>query len=149
MANRRSQRAAFRRISTFAAVGVTATVTHYVAAMICAQAMHPLIANAIGYCLAVGISYGGHHRLTFRVQRSQAHHSWRLPRFILVTLGAVTLSELVLWAALEQTEWPLWLAQAAAIAVVPPFTYLLGRHWVFREAPGWSSRLARWMKRAG
>lgn len=149
MADLRRQRSAARQISTFAAVGITATATHYLTALGAAQFVHPLVANAFGYCLAVGVSYGGHHRLTFRVHSAEADHAWRLPRFILVSLGAVSLSELVLWTALESTDWPLWLSQAAAISVVPPFTYLLGRHWVFREGRGWRSRLARWMKGAG
>lgn len=149
MANPRLQRGAMRQMGTFAAVGVTATITHYVTAMACSQIMHPLLANAVGYCVAVGISYGGHHRLTFRVHRTEARHRRRFPRFVLVSLSAVTLSEIVLWVALEHTDWPLWLSQMGAIAVVPPFTYVLGRYWVFADDPGWRARLVRWMKRAG
>lgn len=149
MAYRRSQRGAARQIGTFAAVGITATATHYLTALVAAQFVHPLVANVFGYCLAVGVSYGGHHRLTFRVHHAEAHHAWRLPRFILVSLGAVSLSELALWLALEHTDWPLWIAQLAAIAVVPPFTYTLGRHWVFKENPGWGAWLRRQLRRFG
>lgn len=143
------RRQTLRQMATFGVVGVAGTATHYVTALATAQFVHPLIANLFGYCLAVGVSYGGHHRFTFRVHRAEARHRRRFPRFVIVSLSAVSLSEVVLWLTLEQTDWPLWLAQLAAIAVVPPVTYLLGRYWVFADEPGWGPRIRRWFRKAG
>ncbi len=142
------RRHTLRQLATFGVVGLAGTATHYVTALASAQFVHPLIANLFGYCLAVGVSYGGHHRYTFRVHRAEARHRRRFPRFVIVSLSAVTLSEVVLWLALKQTDWPLWLSQLAAISVVPPVTYLLGRYWVFSDEPGWRARIKRRVRRA-
>lgn len=120
-----------RHLSVYAFVGAASTLTHYVVALLFARLMHPLFSNGIGYLFGVTVSYNGHHRLTFQVHPSEANHRSRFPRFVLVSASAVALSELILWYALERAGLPLWQAQAAAIAVVPPFTYLLGRYWVF------------------
>lgn len=148
MAASKRRQGTVRHLGTFLAVGVAATLTHYTTALAAAILVHPLIANVFGYCLGLAVSYTGHHRFTFRVHRAEARHRHRFPRFVLVSGSAVALSEIVLWLCLEQTDWPLWLSQLAAIAVVPPFTYVLGRYWVFADEPGWGGRLARWFRRA-
>lgn len=134
---------------TFLVVGTAATLTHYAAALGSATLVHPLLANIVGYCLGLAVSYTGHHRFTFRVHHAEARHRQRFPRFVLVSGSAVGLSEIILWLCLAHTNWPLWLSQLAAISVVPPFTYVLGRYWVFADDPGWRARMARWMNRTG
>lgn len=126
--------ASLRQISVYAFVGAAATLTHYVIALLFARVMHPLFSNGVGYLFGLAVSYNGHHRLTFQVHSSEANHRSRFPRFVLVSASAVALSELILWYGLERAALPLWQAQAAAIAVVPPLTYLLGRYWVFRQS---------------
>lgn len=119
------------QIARFAAVGVTATATHYAAAMTIALAASPYLANLAGYATAVGVSYFGHQRFTFGLRGGGIAHFRHLPRFAATSLSALALSQLVL-AAARLWAAPEALALGAAVLIVPPYTFLLGRFWVFR-----------------
>lgn len=113
----------------FGFVGVAATVTHYLVATVLAAVFTPYAANLGGYLAAVGLSYHGHTRLTFRVSRDAG----RLPRFVAVSLSALGLSELVLYLGLATLGLPHALALLLAVLTVPPVTFVAARWWVFRD----------------
>ncbi|WP_299443116.1 GtrA family protein [uncultured Rhodospira sp.] len=117
-------------IARFGIVGVTATAVHYGVAYAVAAVFGYYIGNVFGYLAAVGVSYLGHQRWTFKTERID--HRRQLPRFIATSLGAVAASQGVLFVALSLFAWPDPLALAAAVATVPPITFLLTRFWVFR-----------------
>lgn len=118
------------QFARFGFVGMLATTVHYGVAVIFLLVASPYLANLAGYCTAVGVSYFGHHRFTFGIAAESAAHGRRLPRFIVMSLSALVLSQLVLAAAsaVGLTEV---IGLAAAALSVPLYTFLLSRLWVF------------------
>lgn len=119
------------QFSRFGLVGVLATAIHYGVALLMILATNTYLANLLGYCTAVGVSYIGHQRFTFRITLDSASHGRRLPKFIATSLSALILSQLVLagTAAVGLEEA---IGLAVAVLSVPPYTFLLSRLWVFR-----------------
>jgi putative flippase GtrA len=111
------------------------------AALALAMQVPPLLANLGGFAAATGVSYFGHHRWTFRLDSSESNHRWRLPRFIVVGVTALALSQAILVAVGTCLALPLWLALGTAVAIVPAFTYTVGRIWVFRRGAVGASTL--------
>lgn len=119
------------QLTRFGIVGLTATGVHYVVALGVSVLVSPYLANLAGYASAVGVSYFGHQRVTFRVDPAEVAHRRHLPRFVVTSLSALALSQLVLATgrALALPDAP---ALALAVLTVPPYTFLLSRVWVFR-----------------
>ncbi len=123
----------------FLLVGAAATCAHYVVALISASAINLYAANLLGYLMAVAISYFGHQRFSFRLAAETVSHREQLPRFVLVSLSSLALSYLVLLLMREAFGAPAWLSLAAAVGLVPMYTFLANKHCVFRArtpAPG-------------
>jgi putative flippase GtrA len=114
----------------FAAVGLLASAVHYGVALTVAATASPYFANLCGYGAAVGLSYFGHRRFTFRVGARAAAHRLRLPRFVATSLSGLLLSQLA-YAAAEALDLPEAFGLGVAVLVVPPYTFLLSRFWVF------------------
>ena len=117
----------------FASVGAFATVLHIAVALALALIMSTFAANLGGFLAAFGFSYLGHQRFTFRIARQSAAHARRLPRFLATALSAMLLSQLVL-LALEGVGLTQSLALVMAALVIPPYSFLLSRIWVFHES---------------
>jgi putative flippase GtrA len=124
----------FRQVATFGVVGITGTIVHYSLALMSAQVVHVLLANLVGYSVAVFVSYFGHQRFTFRLTAGEAEHTRRFPKFLLTSLLGLSASQLILLAATEGFGLPPWIALACAVAVVPPVTFISHRYWVFSPA---------------
>lgn len=123
------------QIVRFLMVGVGATLVHYLVALAAARFLVPQIpylANLAGFLVAVGVSYFGHLRFTYRVAHDDSHHRRRLPRFVVTAVSGLVFSQLVLAFVTEAARLPLWLGLAIAAAAVPAVTFVLGRLWVFR-----------------
>jgi putative flippase GtrA len=91
--------------------------------------VHYTVAAAFGFVAAVANNYTWHRLWTFRDQRGHLVH--QAGKFLLVCLAAlggnlVVLSGLV---ALGVGEIP---AQALAVAVLAPLTFLANKFWSFR-----------------
>ena len=122
-----------RQVLVFGLVGLTATATHYGVAFGLSEKVTPYVANFAGFLAAIGVSYLGHLRLTFKLGWEQADHSYRLPRFLFVAVSGFALSQLALAAALGPFRLPLSMALGVAVIAVPTFTFLVSRLWVFRH----------------
>lgn len=118
------------QVARFGAVGVAATLTHYGVAYLSALAVGFYVGNLAGLATAVWVSYLGHRLWTFRV--TEGDHRRQFPRFLLISLSAFAASQGVLYAGLSLLALPKPLALAAAVATVPPISFLLTRGWVFR-----------------
>lgn len=118
-----------RLLGRFASVGVAATLLHVATALAASRlGLAPHAANGAGFAAAIGLSYFGHGRYTFRAEVAHMRHG---PRF-LATAGL----GLVLSASITQvvTVWlgaPLALAMGLVAVAVPAATFLLCRLWVF------------------
>jgi putative flippase GtrA len=117
----------------FVTVGVCATVAHVLtyAGVIELLGMQPLTANAIGFALAVNVSFVGHRHWTFR-RGPELEASRSLRRFWIVAVFGFALNSLFV----HLVTGTLGLAYGWAIpliaGVTPMSTFLLSKLWAFR-----------------
>lgn len=119
------------QVPLFAVVGVAATLTHVATALAARElaGFTPLEANLAGYLLAVGVSYLGNARLTFR---RRALHGAQFARFMAVSLAGLALTQGLTWLLVERLGWPFWAGLCAVALAVPALSFVLARAWAFR-----------------
>jgi putative flippase GtrA len=130
-----AQRHLPRQMVRFALVGVAATAAHYLVAIAAVLYTNVYVANFLGYVAAVAISYFGHQRFSFALSPQEIFHRKQFPRFILGSLGGLALSYLVLAVMEDALGTPHWLSLAAAVCLVPIYTFLVNKLCVFRAPP--------------
>jgi putative flippase GtrA len=116
------------QIARFGAVGICATLTSYLVALLAASLVSPFLANGLGYLGGVGVSYFGHRRFTFRSTR---RHASAFPRFAVASLCGLAASYAALAVALAR-GLPTWTALLVSVGVVPLVSFLVMRAWVFK-----------------
>jgi putative flippase GtrA len=125
-------RETLRQLVVFGLVGVTATLTHYLTALLCHEglgiSLH--ISNFIGYVCAVAVSYFGHGVLTFRVELNR----WVLRRFILVSITTFTASAGILAGLETGLKLPHRVSLAVVVLTIPLISFLLNKLWVYRHS---------------
>lgn len=94
--------------------------------------LHPQLANAIAYILAVALGFVLHSAFTFRGHGSRGNPLYRGGRFVLVSLVSLGLNALwvqifVVWARL-----PTWAPVPFMLFATPFAVFALNRKWVFR-----------------
>mgnify|MGYP003630824127 CR=1 FL=1 len=109
-----------------------ATCAHYLVAISTLLYMNVYAANLAGYLAAVAISYFGHQRYSFQLAAREISHRIQFPRFILASLGGLALSYLVLAIMEDAMGTPHWLSLAAAVCLVPLYTFVVNKLYVFR-----------------
>ena len=117
------------QLGRFAVVGVAATLTHVGVALLATYlfGLPPLQANLAGFIIAVGLSFQGHLRVTFRVKDPQW---WHLCRFIVLSVTSLAVSSLIT-AVCMRNGGDMRLAMALVAGVVPASSFLVARIWVF------------------
>jgi len=119
------------RLLRFGVVGGAATATHFLVALgLAASGSVPLlVANALAFLTAFGVSLFGHHYWTFR----SPHPLLRtLPRFGATALGGFLASTLLLSGAIAAGIGGDVIKLTMASLIVPAVTYVLSRCWAFR-----------------
>lgn len=120
-----------RRLLSFVAVGVLAALVHWSVVVAIVEAWHwpALGANVVGWLAALGVSFTGHHRVTFRghgVQRGVAAR-----RFAAISAAGFAVNEAAYALALRGSGLRYDVVLAAVLLGVAGLTYLLSRHWAF------------------
>lgn len=120
-----------RQVPLFAVVGAAATLTHVIAALAARElaGLSPLVANFVGYACAVGVSYVGNARFTFR---RAVLHGPQFARFVVVSLMGLALTQGLTWLLVEQAGWPFWAGLAVVAVAVPALSFVMQRLWAFR-----------------
>lgn len=116
----------------FILVGATATGAHYITALICSTQVSVYSSNLVGYLAAVAISYFGHQRYSFEVAADDVSHTRQLPRFVVSSLGGLALSYLLLFIMDGLVGTATWLSLAVAVSLVPMYTFIVNKFWVFQ-----------------
>lgn len=119
-----------REVSTFGAIGVFATLTHYFLTLACYEILSVNIyaANLVGFLCALTASCIGHAKLTFRVNLNRAI----IKRFTIATVFIFISSQLIL-ALLEETTGTSHRISIGIIVVFIPITsYFLNKFWVYK-----------------
>lgn len=126
-----SDRPLVQQVPLFAVVGIAATLTH-VAAALATRALAgvaPLEANLVGYIAAVGVSYLGNARLTFR---RPAWRGGQFLRFVVVSLLGLGVTQALTWLLVLRLGWPFWAGLGVVAVATPSFSFALSRAWAFR-----------------
>lgn len=120
-----------RELVVFGAVGIVATIVHYLCAILAIEllGLAVLHANVLAYGVAVGISFWGHSLLTFRSPMTRE----RLLKFVVVSLSALVLSQFLLWLLTTGSALGHRVNMIAVVCLVPFYTYVLNRFWVFEK----------------
>ena len=88
-----------------------------------------LLANVIGWLVALTVSFSGHHRLTFRGHGEPVGSS--AARFLIVSTAGFAVNEATYALLLGWSGRRYDMVLAAVLLAVAAVTYLLSRHWVF------------------
>lgn len=119
------------QILRFVAVGITATLTHILVALLASLIfdLAPLVANLSGFSVAVAVSYWGHLCVTFRVADPKPLHVIRFGILSLVSLAASSmLTAICIGIGGSMVDAMMLVALA-----VPGTSFLAARLWVFAE----------------
>ncbi len=123
----------FFQLCRFGLVGLTAAAIHFSTVVFLVQTFmfQPLVANIIGFMLAFNCSYWGHKLWTF--QDTTSRHAIALPKLLTVQLMNFAANEslfsIFLWMNLPYT-----LALLLVLTILPIFTFIASKWWVFRVA---------------
>jgi putative flippase GtrA len=110
-------------------VGATAALVHTLVFAWLQHHIWPELANALGFCVAFGISFAGHRHLSFADTSTGMAQS--LLRFVPTALLGLVTNEVGFMALTRGLHWPalvsLWLAMGLAAIQ----TFVLSRCWAF------------------
>jgi len=93
--------------------------------------VHPLLANFLGYLIAMGSGYILHSRWSFRGHGSRDNPLRRTLRFLAVSLVSLGLNSLFVWVLTGLLAGPTWWPVVPMLFVTPLVTFALNRNWVF------------------
>jgi putative flippase GtrA len=91
----------------------------------------PLLANLIGYGVAVAFGYVLHSRVSFRGHGRRDNPARRTIRFFIVSLVSLALNSLFVWVLTGLLHGPTWWPVVPMLVVTPLVTFALNRQWVF------------------
>ena len=91
----------------------------------------PLLANLIGYGVAVAFGYVLHSRVSFRGHGSRDRQGVRTARFVIVSLVSLCLNSLFVWVLTGPLDGPTWWPVIPMLFVTPLATFFINRRWVF------------------
>jgi putative flippase GtrA len=91
----------------------------------------PLLANLLGYAVAMVTGYVMHSRWSFRGHGSRDNPAARTARFFIVSLVSLGLNSLWVWLATGLLGGPTWWPVPLMLLVTPLVTFTLNRRWVF------------------
>lgn len=115
----------------FLVVGATAALTHMLVFAMVQHQIWPELANALGFCVAFLVSFGGHRLLSFRDASTSVITSLR--RFAITALAGFASNEVIFIVLLRALNWPALLALLVALVLAAGQTFVLSRYWAFRR----------------
>jgi putative flippase GtrA len=124
------------QLGRFGIVGALATLTHALAFAAAIEVGHarPLLANLLGFALALGLSFLGHCRWTFRAELAgrRPEVSSMFLKFALVALTGLLLNSLIVVVVVERLDLDYRLAILLMVTVVPLLLFWQSRRFAFR-----------------
>jgi putative flippase GtrA len=124
-----------RRLMWFVVVGSAAAAVHWFVAvgLVASAAWPPLLANGVGWLAALGVSFVGHHRLSFRDHGTPVRQS--AARFFLVSAMGFAINEVAYAVLLRWSGQRYDVILAVVLLAVAFATWWLSRYWVFLRSP--------------
>lgn len=121
----------FLQIFRFGLVGFTAAIIHFstVVMLVQTDALAPLTANIVGFFVSFQMSYWGHRLWTFN--DTVALHRVTFPKLLLVQIINFAMNEILFYLFLSLNfSYPI--ALIIVLAILPIFTFLSSKWWVFK-----------------
>lgn len=114
----------------FLAVGVLATASHFIVviALVEGWSLDVMLANALAWTVALGVSYKGHHRWTFSAEGAHANH---FPRYTAVSLTGLALNLATVWLFHHHLSAHYLVATTFGVALSVLVTFVMSRFWAF------------------
>ncbi len=119
----------------YAITGAAITALQAAVYWLCAGpvALHPQLANFLGYLAAVASGYVLHGRFSFRSDEKRTGSAGgRAVRFVAVSLLSLALNAVWVWLTVSWAGLPLWTPIPLMALVTPAIVFVLNRQWVFR-----------------
>jgi putative flippase GtrA len=124
------------QLGRFGIVGALATLTHALTFAAAIEALHarPLLANLLGFALALCVSFLGHLHWTFRAEvgGGQPDAPSMFLRFAIVALAGLALNSLIVVVVVERLGLDYRIAMLLMVTVVPLFLFWLCKRFAFR-----------------
>jgi len=123
----------FGQLFRFGMVGAFVTALGVLAYYIPATyfGVAPLLANLLGYAVAVAFGYVMHSRISFAGHGSRDEPGRRTLRFFIVSLVSLGLNSLFVGVLTGPLAGPTWWPVIPMLFVTPMVTFTLNRQWVF------------------
>jgi putative flippase GtrA len=120
-----------RRLGWFVAVGTGAAAVHFFVVVLLVETggWRPLVANPLGWLVAFGVSFFGHHRLTFHNSGARIGQAAR--RFLLISATGFAVNETSYATLLAYGAIGYQLALGVVLVAVAALTYWASRRWAF------------------
>jgi putative flippase GtrA len=125
----------------FGTIGALATLVHVgiFATLIELFDLWEVQANLVAFCIAVGVSYIGHSRWTFKVEqtlkeKNRLRVNKSFIRFWLVSIMGLIINTLVVFLVSDIWQAPYYYAMALMVTVTPLFIFTTSKLWVFKHA---------------
>ena len=125
-------KAQLAQIARFLIVGSTAAAVHFCVVVFLVRVFGyaPLIANFGGFLVSFQVSYWGHRAWTF--SDTNTPHCEAYPKLVAVQLVNFGLNE-SLYYFLLSLHLPYELALLIVLAILPAFTFVTSKFWVFHD----------------
>jgi putative flippase GtrA len=120
----------FFQVFRFGVVGLVAAAIHFsiVVMLVHVGSLIPLLANVFGFAIAFQVSYWGHRLWTF--PDNGILHRIALPKLLFVQLLNFAANETLFYILLSLNV-PYPIALIIVLAVLPVFTFMASKLWVF------------------
>ncbi len=122
-----------RQLARFGLTGGTASLTHLLVVVLLVEVLklHPLRANIIGYFSGFIFSYTGHRYWTFADTTQSI--KFTLPSFLFIACINFVLNQSLFYFFFTKLHIDYPIALVMTISIIATFTFLLGKHWVFKK----------------
>lgn len=126
-------------IVLFGLVGIAATITHFIVAVIAVEGFEIAVwtANIVGFAAALPVSYCGHAFLTFSAKRYQREKSitrQSIGRFAITALTGFALNQTSVLVFAQALGFPHRMVFFFTILGVACFLFFASKFWAFRRA---------------
>lgn len=120
------------QVAQFLTVGSLAAAVHFGMVVLLVQNFNyaPLIANVGAFVVAFQISYWGHRFWTFST--TEISHREAYPKLVMVQVANFGLNE-ILYYFLLSFHLPYQVALLIVLAILPIFTFVTSKFWVFQS----------------
>jgi len=121
-----------KQLGRFFGVGIAATLTHVCIALFIEKFLHASgqTSNLAGFLVGMFVSYFGHAYYTFS---AKSNHFQQVIKFSISAFSGLGMSSLITLIVFTKMQQPFVIAMLFVALIVPPFTFIISKLWVFRE----------------